>query len=258
MDVAVKLEIFEGPLDLLLHLIRKNEVDIYDIPIALITKQYLDYLEMMRELNISLAGEFLVMASTLTHIKSRMLLPSYSKADDDDEDGDPLDNLVERLRDHMRIKAAADMLMERQWLDRDVFMRQAAVQEIDHAVQSQPQQLVAAGVFELIEAFRELLADRSRQLVLDLPLARMSVEDRMGVLLDQLRRHESLSFIECFAGDLDRSHMVVTFLSILELTRLGLIRVYQERLDEEHRPSVQWSVLRVFLRENEDELEDEL
>ena len=110
MSVAVKLEIFEGPLDLLLHLIRKNEVDVYDIPIALITGQYLQYLEIMRELNIGLAGEFLVMASTLTHIKSRMLLPSRGTADEDEEDDDPRQNLVEQLKEHMRIKAAAEKL----------------------------------------------------------------------------------------------------------------------------------------------------
>lgn len=257
MDVPVRLEIFEGPIDLLLHLIRKNEVDIYDIPVALITKQYLEYLEVMRELNISVAGEFLVMASTLTHIKSRMLLPALGAQADEENPDDPLRDLVQQLREHMGIKLAADVLQARTWLDRDVFQRAAASRELDAAAKAQPQELIAAGVFDLIEAFRQLLSSRGRQLVLDLPLARVSLEQRMSDMLATLRQRQSLTFEECFAGDLDKSHMIVTFLAILELTRMGLIRVYQQRLAERDEQDSAWSTLRVFLRALDDDEPEE-
>lgn len=256
MDVAVRLEIFEGPIDLLLHLIRKNEVDIHDIPVALITRQYLEYLGLMRELNIAVAGEFLVMASTLTHIKSRMLLPALRDQPDDEDPDDPRHDLVQQLRQHMSIKLAAETLQGRNWLDRDVFQRAAASQELDAAAKARPQELVAAGVFELIEAFRQLIAARGRQLVLDLPLARVSLEDRMSDLLSMLRRRQSLTFEECFAGDLDKSHMVVTFLAILELTRMGLLRVYQSRAPQPDEQPAAWSALRVFARDIDEEAEE--
>jgi segregation and condensation protein A len=245
MEVAVKLEIFEGPLDLLLHLIRKNEVDIYDIPVALITKQYLEYLDLMQDLSISVAGEFLVMASTLTHIKSRMLLPSYD-ASQDEEAEDPRSDLVERLKEHMRIKAAAGQLQERPWLGRDVFGRGSGRNEVERALVDQ-EEVFQVGVFELIEAFRQLMTRRNQQMVLALPSERVSLEERMGQILERLRQRQTLTFEECFAGARSREQLVVTFLSLLELTRLGLIKIYQERL-EVVAGSVKWGPLRIYFR----------
>ncbi len=252
MDVPVKLEIFEGPLDLLLHLIRKNEVDIYDIPIALITKQYLEYLEVMRDLNIGLAGEFLVMAATLTHIKSRMLLPSYDSSQEDGEDEDPRSDLVERLKEHMRIKDAADRLGERPLLDRDVFTRSAAGGEVKQALAEGPE-IIVAGVFDLVEAFRRLLRSRGPQLTLSVRKVKVTLEERMGQLLDLLRGRQTLLFEECFPQDFDRGALVVTFLALLELTRLGLLKVYQERAAEPAEPGREegaggsaWSPLRLY------------
>jgi segregation and condensation protein A len=237
----------------LLHLIRKNEVDIYDIPIALITKQYLDYLEVMQELNIHLAGDFLVMASTLTHIKSRMLLPSYH-SDDDDEDGqDPREELVEQLKEHIRIKAAADHLDGRFWLDRDVFPRAGARQEVEQAVAEADQgEVIAAGLFDLIAAFRTLMAGRQLSVSFNVPVARISVEERMSQVLDILRQRQSLQFTEFFGPDLTKGELVVTFLSLLELTRLGLIRVYQERQERPISEGGQWGVLRIMLKKMEE------
>jgi segregation and condensation protein A len=235
MDVPVKLEIFEGPLDLLLHLIRKNEVDIYDIPIALITKQYLEYLDVIRELNIGLAGEFLVMAATLTHIKSRMLLPSYDSSEAGDGDDDPRGDLVEALKEHMRIKDAADRLAERPWLDRDVFTRAAAPAEVKQVLAEGPE-VISAGVFDLIEAFRHLLRGRGTQLTLSVKRVKVTLEERMGELLDLLRGRKTLLFEECFPPDFDRGTLVVTFLALLELTRLGLVKVYQERAADAPAP----------------------
>ncbi len=247
MDVPVKLEIFEGPLDLLLHLIRKNEVDIYDIPIAIITRQYLDYLEVMRDLNISLAGEFLVMASTLTHIKSRMLLPSYDASAQEDEGDDPRNDLVQQLREHMRIKDAAERLGQRPWLDRDVFARSGGRQEVSQALaDAQSPEIVAVGLFELIEAFRRLLVNQGRGSSFKLPTARVSLEDRMGQLLEGLRRSQTMTFEECFDGQRTRDQLVVTFLAILELTRLGLLRVFQQRPAESRPDVVDWGVLRLY------------
>ena len=248
MDLAVKLDIFEGPLDLLLHLIRKNEVDIYDIPIALITHQYLEYLEVMRELNISLAGDFLVMASTLTHIKSRMLLPSYKA--EDDEDDDPRSDLVEQLKEHMRIKAAADRLDERAWLNRDVFGRGGGSKEVEEAVaEAGDGEMVDAGMFDLIAAFRSLMANRQISVSFNVPVARISVEERMGQVLDMLRRLRSLRFDEFFGPGAAKGELVVTFLSLLELTRVGLIRLYQQRSDLPELEESRWGVLRIMLKD---------
>ncbi|MCB2188546.1 MAG: segregation/condensation protein A [Deltaproteobacteria bacterium] len=253
MELPVKLEIFEGPLDLLLHLIRKNEVDIYDIPIALITKQYLAYLELLQEMNIGLAGEYLVMASTLIHLKSRILLPSSAPGSEADEEDDPRLDLVEALKEHLRIKTAAEHLQNRQVLDRDVFFRGGGKAEVDTAAAGR-EGLVVAGVFDLIEAFRQLISERGKQMILGLPLARLSLEDCMSHLLELLRRRESVSFRECFAQASTRQDLVVTFLAILELTRLGFLRVYQDRSPEALADSPDpAATLRLFLRPLEDE-----
>lgn len=256
MDVAVKLEIFEGPLDLLLHLIRKNEVDIYDIPVALITKQYLAYLDLMQDLSIGVAGEFLVMASTLLHIKSRQLLPSYDYSEDQEEGEDPRQDLVERLKEHMRIKAAADKLDERPLLDRDVFARGGGRRELDK-VRAGEEEVIEAGVFELIEAFHRLMSRRHEQMVLELPRDRVSLEDRIGQILDQLRSRQTLTFEEFFADSRTRPQMVVTFLALLELTRIGLIKLYQDRLAPAPGGPSLWGTLRIYFQASDRQEEDE-
>ncbi|MFH1035300.1 MAG: segregation/condensation protein A [Pseudomonadota bacterium] len=247
MDVAVKLEIFEGPLDLLLHLIRKSEVDIHDIPIALITKQYLEYLDLMRDLNISMAGDFLVMAATLAHIKSRTLLPSLAANATEEEGEDPRSDLVSQLMEHQRIKEAALRLDQRPWLDRDVFGRGAGKQEVNQALAgAQSAEAVAVGLFDLIEAFRRLLTHQDPRSGFTLPAAQVSLEERMGLLLESLRRHQTITFEECFQGQRGRGDLVVTFLAILELTRLGLVRVFQQRADQAQDGPVDWGTLRIY------------
>jgi segregation and condensation protein A len=247
MDVPVKLEIFEGPLDLLLHLIRKNEVDIYDIPVAFITRQYLEYLDLMRELNIGLAGEFLVMAATLAHIKSRMLLPSYDAGADSEAEEDPRSDLVAQLKEHMRLKAAAERLAMRPWLDRDVFSRGGGKAEQEAAKgQDKGQEVIKAGVFELMEAFRRLLKGRGAQMSLALPSVRLSLEERMGQILERLRSLRTLTFEEIFEDVAERGLLVVTFLALLELARLGLIRAYQERGQAQGEGQAAWGPLRIY------------
>ena len=232
---------------MLLHLIRKNEVDIYDIPIALITKQYLEYLGVMRELNISVAGEFLVMASTLTHIKSRTLLPSYDKADDEAEEDDPRFDLVQQLKEHMRFKAAADALGGRPQLEHDVFTRHGGRHEVEEAAELVGgDEVIEVGVFDLIEAFRALLRSKGERLNLAIPSAGISIEDRMTQLLEIMRRQDTVTFEDLFADDRSRGDLVVTFLAILELTRVGLLRAYQDRSMPPDGSRAAWGTLRIY------------
>ena len=154
MSYEIKLDIFEGPLDLLLYLIRKNEIDIYNIPIALITEQYLEYLDLMRSLNLDLAGEYLVLAATLIHIKSRMLLPPVEGDDETEEGEDPRAELVQQLLEYQAFKEAALNLEDRPLLERDVFTRGAPLEEPAEA-EEEEETMIEVGIFELVQAFRE-------------------------------------------------------------------------------------------------------
>jgi segregation and condensation protein A len=208
----VKLDTFEGPLDLLLHLIRTNEVNIYDIPISMITEQYLKYIELMQELNLDVAGEFLVMASTLIHIKSRTLLPRPDPAQEDGgPEEDPREALVRRLLEHQKFKAAAELLHDRETL------RSAQHMRPDARVAD------AAGA-----AFRGVLERANRRPRMVIPPEQMSIEERMRQVLSRLSETEAIGFEDLFAdGDGSRPFMIVTFLAVLEMIRLKLIRVFQ-------------------------------
>jgi segregation and condensation protein A len=223
----VKLETFEGPLDLLLHLIRRNEVNVYDIPIALITEQYLGYIELMQELNLDVAGEFLVMASTLIHVKSRMLLP---RPDPGQEDGgeadDPREALVRRLLEHQRYKAAAGLLHDRETLRSAQFMRADASVAAAAGDDYEPE--LEVDLFTLLAAFRGVLERVKGRARMILPPEQITIEDRIEQLLGRLSESEACGFEELFAdGDGSRPFMIVTFLALLEMIRLKLIRVFQ-------------------------------
>ena len=223
----VKLDAFEGPLDLLLYLIKKNEVNVYDIPITLITEQYLGYIEMMQELNLDVAGEYLVMAATLIHIKSRTLLPRPETAATDGEpEEDPREALVRRLLEHQKYKAAAELLHERETLRSAQHMRPdasvAAVRDED----AEPE--LEVDLFTLLTAFRQVLTRASSKPRVILPPELISIEGRMTQLLERLSETEACGFDELFAdGDGSRAYMIVTFLAMLEMIRLKLIRVFQ-------------------------------
>lgn len=222
----VKLESFEGPLDLLLYLIRKNEVNIYDIPIALITEQYLGYIELMQELNLDVAGEFLVMASTLIHVKSRMLLPRPDPSQDDELEEDPREALVRRLLEHQKYKAAAELLHERETLRSAQFMRPDA--RVADAAGDEYEPEIEVDLFSLLAAFRGVLERASRRPPMVLPPDQISIEDRMQQLLNRLSETEACGFEDLFMdGDGSRPFMIVTFLALLEMIRLKLIRVFQ-------------------------------
>lgn len=220
----VKLDNFEGPLDLLIHLIKKNEVNIYDIPIALIAQQYLDYLDLMRELDLDLAGDFLVMAATLIHIKSRMLLPRPDPAQEDLEE-DPREMLVKRLLEHQKYKAAAELLHERETLREAQWMRPDERVAAIAGEEYEPE--LEVDLFTLLSAFRDVLERARQRPRLALPPEQISIEERIEQLLARLSETEACGFDDLF-GDLStKSGMIVTFLALLEMIRLKLIRVFQ-------------------------------
>jgi segregation and condensation protein A len=222
----VKLDVFEGPLDLLLHLIKKNEVEIVDIPIAAITEQYLAYLEMMRDLSLDIAGEFLVMAATLTLIKSRMLLPP-SESDEAEEEPDPRADLVRQLLEYQRYREAALALSERPLLHRDVFVREPAVDVPEADASGEPPRLKVT-VWELLEAFRAVLKRARPDSVHEVVTDRISLRDRVRTLLQALSVARSLDFESLFEDDTNRPMIIVTFLAVLELMKMGAVKATQE------------------------------
>ena len=223
-NYPVRLDNFEGPLDLLLHLIKKNELNIYDIPIAVITKQYLEYVELMQEMNLDIAGEFLVMAATLIHVKSRMLLPRPDpKQDDPDED--PREALVRRLLEHQKFKAAAELLHERetlrsaQWTRPDERVADVAGEPVEPEVE--------VDLFSLMSAFRQVLERAKQRPQVRLPAEQMPIETRIEQLLARLSETEACGFEDLFADVQTKPGMIVTFLALLEMIRLKLVRVFQ-------------------------------
>jgi len=236
-DYPVRLQNFEGPLDLLLHLIRKHEVDIYDIPIALVTQQYLEYLDLMAEMDLDLAGEFLVMAATLIHIKSKTLLPRPDPTQDEPEE-DPREALVRRLLEHQRFKAAAELLHEReiqrsaQWPRPD--------ERVADLVGEAPEPELEVDLFSLMTAFKQVLDRARKRPQVILPPEQISIEDRIAQLEARLSEQEARGFEELFADVDTRAGMIVTFLAILEMIRLKRVRVFQQVPD---------GAIRVYRRE---------
>ena len=217
----IKIPAFEGPFDLLLHLIRENKIDIYDIPIALITGQYLQYIEMMKELNLEIAGEFLVMAATLIHIKSRMLLPPDEEAPLEEKE-DPRHDLVQRLLEYQKIKEAALSLRNREEEWMKVFHRETL---------SDDEELYLSDIslFDLLDAFKDLL-DTSSPEVVSITKETLTVKDRMSIIMEMLEGQKAIRFEEIFReGITTRIQLIVTFVALLELIRLGLVKAYQER-----------------------------
>jgi segregation and condensation protein A len=220
----LKLANFEGPLDLLLHLIRKHEVNIYDIPITLVTRQYLDYIDLMQELNLDVAGEFLVMAATLIHIKSRMLLPRAEPTQEDGEE-DPREALMRRLLEHQKFKAAAELLHERETLRSAQWTRPDG--PIAEIAGEAPEPEVDVDLFSLITAFRAVVERARQRPKVYLPAEQISIEDRIEQLMTRLSETEACGFEDLFADVQTRSGLIVTFLALLEMIRLKLVRVFQ-------------------------------
>lgn len=228
----VQLEnVFEGPMDLLVHLIKKNDVDIYDIPISLITDQYLGYLELMKAMNIDVAGDFLVLAATLAQIKSRMLLPVHEDLEDDE---DPRLEIARPLAEYLQMKEAAEELASRNRLGEQTFGRRPNKEDL-----SVPpgEEMIQVGLFELIDAFQKILENISPDRRMEFTAERISVKDRIGQIIDVLETQRSITFIELFDKAVTRADIIITFLAVLEMVKLSLVQVAQ------HTPS---GVIRIF------------
>lgn len=229
MSYRVKLEVFEGPLDLLLHLIKKEEVDIYDIPVARITDEYLQYLNLLETMNLDVAGEYLVMAATLTHIKSRMLLP-INEEEAEEPDEDPRADLVHQLVEYQRYREAAVALGERSVLARDVFRRDPAVPETD---QGEGIRLRDVTVSELLEAFREVMERALRESFHDVVTEEISVSECVDVIVNRIEVDGAMRFRDLFAGAPTKKRMVATFLALLELIKRQFLVARQEEDNSE-------------------------
>jgi segregation and condensation protein A len=218
----IRLEkIFEGPMDLLIHLIRKNDLDIYDIPIALITDQYLQYLELMKAMNLDFAGDFLLMASTLTQIKSRMLLPTH---DDEDDEEDPLQEITRPLLEYLQMKSAANQLIERNLLGDKTFVRRPRLNEFSTPPEDE---FIKVGLFELIDAFQKILERIPEGHRVELSADEISVKDRISQIVEILETKASITFLELFSDSPNKHEVIITFLAILEMVRLALIQIIQ-------------------------------
>lgn len=224
LPYQVRIENFEGPLDLLLHLIKKNEINIYDIPIAMIARQYLGYIEAMKELNLSVAGEFLVMAATLLQIKSKMLLPVDETTEDEEDGPDPREELVRRLLEYKKFKDAARQLDTQERLWREIYTRTPASQE---EVETDDALLDNVGLFDLVDALQGILNRNPGKKLLEIIPDNLTVRDRMNAILEALEGQESVGFESLFESSCHRLVIIVTFLALLELIRLRTARVFQ-------------------------------
>lgn len=222
---------FEGPLDLLLHLVREHQVDVLDIPIARITESYLATLRTMEELDIDVAGEFLHMAAQLMLLKSKLLLPRTEVAEDADpgeEQGDPRAELVRRLLEYQKYKAAAEELGRHDILDRDVFTRRARAAAIPQP--EGPEGLAEVSVFKLIESLARALEAARPETRHEIEGDRLSITDAISRVAEVLRLRRRVTFVELLlaAGDGGRPAVISAFLAVLEMVKLRLLRVLQE------------------------------
>ena len=230
-DYKVKLEVFEGPLDLLLYLIKQDEIDIYDISLGRITSQYLEYLQAFKELNIELAGEFIVMAANLIYLKSRSLLPvdQQSPAEDAEED-DPRWDLIRQLIEYKKFKEAAAELHQRELEQELIFAREGALAP----PLPEPLRLGDVGIFQLINAFQTVIKRvEARQDVQDIFSEVYSVSEKIDTILQRVAAGAPIRFSDLFGATVSRVEVVVTFLALLELIRLKQVRAIQKNIFEE-------------------------
>jgi segregation and condensation protein A len=220
MTFTTKLEVFEGPIDLLLHLIKINEVDISDIPIAAITDQYLEYLDLMRALDINIAGDFLVMASTLMHIKSKIILPNQE--DDLEEIEDPREEIVRSLTEYMQLKDAAHELGSRDILYRDVFKRGIEINKGEGDIAT-----TKVTLYDLMDAFKKIIRKKHPGIVLRFNAESWSVKKKMVEMIRILKEKKNLLLSDLFSTMESVSEMIATFLALLELVRIGFVNVFQ-------------------------------
>ena len=229
-DYKVKLEVFEGPLDLLLYLIKQDEIDIYDISIERITRQYLEYLQAFKELNIELAGEFIVMAANLIYLKSRSLLPvDQQPPEEDTDEDDPRWDLIRQLIEYKKFKEAAEELHQRELEQERIFAREGG----PSPTAQESLRLGEVGIFQLINAFHAVIKKiEARQDVQEIFGERFSVSEKIETILRRVAAG-SIRFSDLFGADVSRIELVVTFLALLELIRLKQVRAIQKNIFEE-------------------------
>lgn len=236
----IQLPLFEGPLDLLLHLIKKHELDVLDLPIAFVTERYLEYLRVMRELDLDIASEYLLMAATLAHIKSRMLLPKVPQDQQDAADGeeqiDPRLELMRRLLEYQKYKAAAEELGSRPVIGRDVFARGSQALEAQG-----PPPLAEVPILRLLDAFSAILERAQDRTAFQITAQRISLHERIVQLTELLRERRTCVFEALFSADVTRFQIVITFLALLEMTKVRILRVYQA--DHRSEIHVQYALL---------------
>jgi len=228
-EYKVELEAFEGPLDLLLHLIRQQEIDIYDIPIAKITDQYLQYIQMMANLNVTVAGEFLVMAATLIYIKSKMLLPSDPETSEEVED--PRLDLVQQLLEHEKFKDAAQLLYERETVELSVWARGG------NEFEEEEKEMVDVSLFDLVQAFHTIVERYKDQIGMQVPRETVTLEYKLDEIRKLLKVKRYFYFSMFLREKISRLHLVVTVLALLELTKNHEIRLFQKGIFEDIRIS---------------------
>jgi segregation and condensation protein A len=224
-NYKVALEVFEGPLDLLLYLIKKEEIDIYDIPIEKITKSYLQYIELMKMLDIDIAGEFLIMAATLMYIKSRMLLPEDDRPVLEEEEDDPRFDLVRQLIEYKKFKEAAEKLRDKEYEQANVFTR---ITGKETAPLEEGEKPLDVNIFDLISAFSDVLKRVDEISLRQMFDDRFTVADKIMYLSERLLREKTIKFTELFSEATTRTEIIVTFLALLELIRLKQARAVQE------------------------------
>jgi segregation and condensation protein A len=228
MSYKLKLDVFEGPLDLLLYLIKKDEVNIYDIPIAKVTEQYLQYMELMKLLNLDVVGDFLVMAATLLQIKSKMLLPQDNVVQEEEEI-DPRDELVRRLLEYKKFKELAEELRLKETARQNFFPR-AVVTPPPEAQQAEEEVYFEASLFDLISAFNQALKDIPKELFYEVIKDEFTVEAKIHDILHLLLDNTHLQINRLFQAAKNKLEIVSTFLAILELIRLKEIVVVQKQV----------------------------
>jgi segregation and condensation protein A len=228
-NFRIELPNFEGPLDLLLHLIRKHELDILDLPISFITDKYLEYLGLMESMNLDIASEYLVMAATLAHIKSKMLLPRPPEDQDDDEldELDPRAELIRRLLEYQKYKTVAADLGVRAIAGRDVFARGTPPPAAEG-----PAPLAQVSVFKLLDALKKIAERINATVSLEVDAERMSIQERIGDLVELLRERRRCRFDELFEDVSTSYDLVVTFLALLEMAKMRLASIYQTDHEE--------------------------
>ena len=228
-ELRILLEVFEGPLDLLLHLIRTQEIDIYDIPIAQVTEQYLHYLEWMKNLNVNLAGEFLVMAATLILIKSKMLLPPDPNASEDEDFEDPRADLVEQLLEYEKFKQAAHLLYERETVELCIWPRGS--QEFEE----EENEMVDVSVFDLVQAFHQIVERFKDKVVMEVSHDQVTLEEKLTEIRALVALKREFYFSLFLQTRISRTHLVLTLFALLEMVRVQEVRLYQKEVFKDIR-----------------------